>query len=164
MGVRFLEHILILTDQPEETCRWWSETLGLRVGDHPEFGMPVYWLYVGDQDVLHIGQKDYSRHQREYLRAEGQPETDGSMGSGRIDHVCFNCAGLEELVARLEASGVPFSERQANGHALYQLFLTDPINGIKIELNFAAEEARRAGRKPARTAADAAAEAAQAAK
>jgi hypothetical protein len=31
----------------------------------------------------------------------------------------------------------------------------DPINGIKVELNFAAEEARCAGRQPTRTAADA---------
>jgi hypothetical protein len=29
---------------------------------------------------------------------------------------------------------------------LYQLFLREPINGIKVELNFAAEEALRAGR------------------
>jgi catechol 2,3-dioxygenase-like lactoylglutathione lyase family enzyme len=158
MGVRFLEHFLILTDRPDETARWWSETLGLRIGDHPDFGVPVYWLYLGDQDVLHIGKKDYSRHQKEYLKAEGQAEADGSLGSGRIDHVCFACEGLEEMVARLEAKGVPFSERQANGQALYQLFLADPMNGIKIELNFAAEEARRAGRRPGRTAADAAEE------
>jgi catechol 2,3-dioxygenase-like lactoylglutathione lyase family enzyme len=158
MGVRLLEHFLILTDRPDETAAWWAETLGLRIGDHPDFGVPVCWLYLGDQDVLHIGKRDYSQHQREYLKAEGQAQTDGSMGSGRIDHVCFSCEGLEEFAARLEARGVPFSERQANGQALYQLFLADPINGIKIELNFPAEEARRAGRRPGRTAADAAEE------
>jgi hypothetical protein len=49
-------------------------------------------------------------------------------------------------------------ERQARDQALFQLFVRDPINGIKIELNFAAEEARRAGRRPTRTAADAAEE------
>jgi hypothetical protein len=43
---------------------------------------------------------------------------------------------------------------QAHNQALFQLFLCDPINGIKVELNFAAEEARRAGRRPTRTAAD----------
>jgi catechol 2,3-dioxygenase-like lactoylglutathione lyase family enzyme len=161
MGLRFLEHFLILTDRPEETCRWWAETLGLRVGEHPDFGIPVYWLYLGDQDVLHIGKKDASRHQKEYLKAEGQPETGGGLGSGRIDHICFSCDGLEEFAARLEAKGVPFSERQANGQALYQLFLTEPVNGIKVELNFPAEEARRAGRRPGRTAADAASEPAE---
>jgi hypothetical protein len=31
----------------------------------------------------------------------------------------------------------------------------EPINGIKIELNFSAEEAAKAGRSPTRTASDA---------
>ena len=164
MGVRFLEHFLILTDRPEETAEWWADTLGLTVGGHPDFGIPVYWLYLGDQDVLHIGKKDSPHHQGEYLKAEGQADCGGSLGSGRIDHVCFHCDGLAEVVARLEAKGVPFSERQADGQALYQLFLADPVNGIKIELNFAAEEARRAGRRPGRTAADAVKEGAESAR
>jgi hypothetical protein len=69
--------------------------------------------------------------------------------------VCFNCEGIKEFVARLEANGVEFKERQANDGALFQLFFRDPINGIKVELNFAAAEAERAGREPTRTAADA---------
>ena len=35
---------------------------------------------------------------------------------------------------------MPFTQRRANGQALFQLFLYDP-NGIKIELNYAAAEA-----------------------
>ncbi len=80
----------------------------------------------------------------------------GAASTGAIDHVCFNCEGIAEFVRRFEAHGIEFSERQANGQALFQLFLRDPINGIKIELNFAAGEAARAGRKPTRTAAGAA--------
>jgi catechol 2,3-dioxygenase-like lactoylglutathione lyase family enzyme len=156
MGLRYLEHFLILTHDPAGTRDWWCRMLGLREGDHPEFGFPVHWLYIGDRDVIHIGQARYSRHQDRYLaNVEGQG---ADAGTGAIDHVCFNCAGLEEFVARFEANGVAFSERQADDQALFQLFLRDPINGIKVELNFAAEEARRAGRKPARTAADAARE------
>jgi hypothetical protein len=40
----------------------------------------------------------------------------------------------------LNKEGVQFSQRRANGQALYQLFFYDP-NGIKIELNYAAAEA-----------------------
>jgi catechol 2,3-dioxygenase-like lactoylglutathione lyase family enzyme len=153
MGVRFMEHILILTPDPDGTRDWWRDVLGLREGDHPDFGFPVHWLYAGDQDVIHIGKANYSQHQKEYLsnvEARGAgPDT------GAIDHVCFNCEGIEEFVARLEANGVEFKERQANEGALFQLFFRDPINGIKVELNFAAAEAERAGRRPTRTAADA---------
>jgi hypothetical protein len=67
MGVRFMEHILILTQDPAGTRDWWCQTLGLREGDHPDFGFPVHWLYIGDQDVIHIGQANYSDHQNRYL-------------------------------------------------------------------------------------------------
>ena len=153
MGVRCIEHILILTHDPAGTRDWWCEILGLREGPHPDFGFPVHWLYIGEQDVVHIGQANYSQHQNRYLSNLGGEGAAG--GTGALDHVCFNCEGIEEFVRRLEANGVDYVERQANGQALHQLFCRDPINGIKVELNFAAAEAQRAGRKPTRTAADA---------
>jgi hypothetical protein len=72
----------------------------------------------------------------------------GAPGSGRIDHVAFACEGLEEFAQRLTANKVEFSERKAHGAPVYQLFMREPVNGIKVELNFSAEEAIRAGRVP----------------
>jgi len=46
---------------------------------------------------------------------------------------------------------VEFSERKAHNSNLYQLFMREPINGIKIELNFSWEEAAQLGRVPAMT-------------
>jgi hypothetical protein len=40
----------------------------------------------------------------------------------------------------LRKERISFTQRRANGQALFQLFLYDP-NGIKVELNYAAEEA-----------------------
>jgi hypothetical protein len=40
----------------------------------------------------------------------------------------------------LRSRGVEFTERRAGNQGLYQLFMVDP-NGIKIELNFDADEA-----------------------
>ena len=68
MGLNFMEHILILTHDPDGTRDWWVKNLGFRSGDHPEFGFPVHWLYIGDQDVVHIGKANFSEHQNEYLR------------------------------------------------------------------------------------------------
>lgn len=145
MGIRFMEHILILTHDPEGTRDWWVNALGFRHGENPEFGFPVYWLFLGDQDIIHIGPAEGSAHQRKYLVKQNAP----GQGSGCIDHVCFNCEGLGEFVERLEANGVEFHERQAfEGARLHQMFLRDPINDIKVELNFPAEEARALNRKP----------------
>ena len=41
-----------------------------------------------------------------------------------------------------------FSERKAHNSNLYQLFMREPINGIKVELNFSWEEAANMGRVP----------------
>lgn len=149
MGLRFLEHVLILTHDPDATRDWFCDNLGFRCGPHPDFGFPVHWLYIGDQDVLHIGKAHHSAHQDTYLKTpDERPAADPSaaMGSGRIDHVCFNCDGLEEFIERLTRLGVAFSERKAHDSRLYQLFMREPVNGIKVELNFSAEEALRAGR------------------
>jgi hypothetical protein len=58
---------------------------------------------------------------------------------------------LAEFVERLTSNGVEFSERKAHNSNLYQLFMREPINGIKVELNFAWSEAEQLGRVPAWT-------------
>ncbi len=149
MPVSHLEHFLIQTDDIERTCDWYVRVLGFRIGPSPDFRFPVKWLYLGDRDVIHVceGGAGVSEARRRYL---GQ-QTEDLRGSGVIDHVAFRCTGLDEMLARLKASGVEFNERQVDNEALYQLFLFDP-NGVKVELNFAAAEA--AGRRAEVTAAD----------
>jgi len=152
MGLRFLEHVLILTHDPQATRDWFVDCLGFREGPHPDFGFPVHWLYIGEQDVIHIGKARHSAHQDTYLQVAGDQDADftaaGALGSGRIDHLCLNCDGMGEFIERLTARGVEFSERKAHGSNLYQLFMREPVNGIKVELNFAWAEAVRLGRVP----------------
>ena len=38
MGLRFMEHFLILTDEPERTRDWWVDTLGFRSGASVRLG------------------------------------------------------------------------------------------------------------------------------
>ena len=49
------------------------------------------------------------------------------------------------MIDHLKKKGIDFKERRVNNQGLYQLFLIDP-NGVKIELNFEAAEAK--GREP----------------
>ena len=156
MGLRFLEHLLILTDDPDGTRDWFCKNLGFRDGFHPEFGFPVHWLYIGDQDVLHIGKARHSTHQDSYLKTPSDKDgidysAAGVLGSGRVDHFCINCDDLAGFLEKLTKNGVEFSERKAHNSNLYQLFMREPINGIKIELNFSWEEAAQLGRVPAMT-------------
>ncbi|MFZ9543633.1 MAG: VOC family protein, partial [Hylemonella sp.] len=102
---------------------------------------------------IHIGKARYSEHQNTYLQTPSDQQgidyaAAGAPGSGRIDHICLNCEGIEEFMERLTKNGVEFSERKAHNSDLYQLFMREPINGIKVELNFAWHEAARIGRVP----------------
>jgi hypothetical protein len=49
------------------------------------------------------------------------------------------------MIANFKKKGVDFKERRVNDQGLYQLFVLDP-NGVKVELNFEAVEAK--GREP----------------
>ncbi|MEZ5729397.1 MAG: VOC family protein [Burkholderiaceae bacterium] len=133
MGLRYLEHLLIMTHDPDATRDWFCHNLGMREGPHPEFGFPVHWLYIGERDVVHIAQARQSAQQDAYLGRPGGPGADpapavagapsvadgakpapeDAMGSGRIDHICFNCEGLDEFLVRFERNGVAFTERKA---------------------------------------------------
>lgn len=139
MPLSHLEHFLVQSADLEGTKDWYIRVLGLREGPHPDFGVPVHWLYLGDRDVLHLthGGSSVSENRKRYL---GQ-ESEATQGSGVIDHVAFRATGLAEMIAHLQRLGIPFRERQVDAQGLYQLFLFDP-NGVKVELNFAAAEAK----------------------
>ena len=139
MPLSHIEHFLIAADDLDATRDWYARVLGMRPGPHPDFGFPVHWMYLGDRDVVHIGPSARSAGdiQKRYL---GRTSADAGAGTGAIDHIAFRATGLAQMMAHLSAENVAFTRRRANGQALFQLFFFDP-NGVKIELNYAAEEA-----------------------
>jgi catechol 2,3-dioxygenase-like lactoylglutathione lyase family enzyme len=138
MPLSHIEHILVAADDIDATRDWYARVLGMRSGPHPDFGFPVHWMYIGDVDVVHIGPsaKGANARQKEYL---GRTSQGASTGTGAIDHIAFRATGLPAMLEHLQNEGIEFTQRRANGQALIQLFFYDP-NGIKVELNFAADE------------------------
>ena len=138
MPLTHLEHFLIQTKDLDGTVDWYTEVLGMEEGPHPDFKMPVRWLYLGAEAVLHltVGGADVSENRKKYL---GQQST-ATRGSGVVDHVAFRATGLAEMMWHLDAKGIEYTKRQLDDQELFQLFLIDP-NGVKVELNFEASEA-----------------------
>ena len=139
MPLSHIEHFLVAADDIDATRDWYARVLGMKAGTHPDFGFPVHWMYLGERDVVHIGPsaKHAGEIQKKYL---GRTSEKSEQGTGAIDHIAFRAIGLRDMLAQLKRENVPFSQRRANGQALFQLFLYDP-NGIKIELNYDAAEA-----------------------
>jgi len=138
MPLSHIEHFLLQTADMDKTREWYTKVLGMRVGPSPDFKFPVFWLYLGDKDVVHVteGGARVSENRKKYVGQESQATT----GSGAIDHIAFRASGLREMIAHLKSLGVDFKQRQVDDQGLYQLFMFDP-NGVKVELNYANSEA-----------------------
>jgi catechol 2,3-dioxygenase-like lactoylglutathione lyase family enzyme len=139
MPLKHIEHFLVAADDIDATRDWYARVLGMRSGPHPDFGFPVHWMYLGEVDVVHIGPsaKMAGDIQKQYL---GRTSQASAAGTGAIDHVAFRAGGLRGMLEHLKKEKIHFTQRRANGQALFQLFFHDP-NGIKIELNYDAAEA-----------------------
>ena len=143
MPISHIEHFLVAADDIDATRDWYARVLGMKSGPHPDFGFPVHWMYLGERDVVHIGPsaKSAGDIQKKYLgRTSGKSAQAEDAGIGAIDHIAFRASGLRGMLEHLRKEKIPFTQRRANGQALFQVFFYDP-NGIKIELNYANAEA-----------------------
>jgi catechol 2,3-dioxygenase-like lactoylglutathione lyase family enzyme len=88
----------------------------LRQGFRPPFGFKGYWLYLGDQPVIHM-----------------QNRGEGMGGRGWIDHLAFAPFDFEAEKARLDAGGFRYTTGGIPGTGIRQLFVFGP-EGLKLEL------------------------------
>jgi catechol 2,3-dioxygenase-like lactoylglutathione lyase family enzyme len=124
MPIKGINHVnLRLTRAQLETVRdFYVDVLGLVDGDRPPFRAFGYWLYCGDQPVVHL---------IESPTGESAARHRGDV----IDHFAFECRDYDEMRRRLDAAGVDYRSRQVPETGVRQLFLSDPA-GVGVELQF----------------------------
>ena len=123
MAVAGMNHFTILTDDVDNTVRFYGELLGLEPGPRPKLKFPGAWLYAGGQPILHV--------------VGGRPTSE--LKPGVIDHMAFSGNDLGATLSALKDHGVEYDCRQQVGTGLWQVFFFDP-NGAKVELDFPASE------------------------
>lgn len=132
MPIQRMEHYLVLSDDIDETKRFYCEVLGMTEGFRPNLGFPGYWLYVGDTPCIHIAEwETYAV----FTKRVGIPISTRAAGTGPLDHIAFNAARYDETVEKLDRLGIEMSSNILDEIGLRQLFIRDP-NGLLIELNF----------------------------
>jgi catechol-2,3-dioxygenase len=107
-------------------CTFYTEVVGLRIGARPPFMSFGYWLYAGQQDVLHLTE----------AARELSPSIDSAAS---FDHAAFNCTGRREFESRLAQLGIAYRVANVPQTGQVQLFFRDPV-GNGIELNFASTD------------------------
>ena len=123
MPVRGLQHVNIRCADVEATKDFYVELIGLVVGPRPPFASQGYWLYAGDEPVVHLVQRP---------EGEAGPRPD----TGALDHVAFEGVDLEATRSALKARNTVFREAVVPRDGVIQLFVADP-DGVLLELNFA---------------------------
>ena len=110
-----LDHINIRAVDQEAMKEFLVVVLGLEVGFRPPFDIPGYWLYLGDQAIVHL---------------MGTPK---ATGAGWVDHIAFGPFDFEAQCARLDSAGLEYGVGGIPGTGMRQIFVSGP-EGAKIEL------------------------------
>ncbi len=111
----------------DELKTFYCEIVGLTQGQRPPFGSFGYWLYAGNQCVLHL--------------SEARPDEVRHIDvATTFDHVAFTCTDQPDMEARLKQYNIPFKTGQVPSLGISQLFIKDPA-GNGIELSFAEKQA-----------------------
>ena len=121
MAVDALQHFNLRPSDLERSKDFYVNVVGLRVGPRPPIASVGYWLYLGDQPVVHLVQR----------ASEAGP----AAGSGAIDHIAFHGIDFDAVRNRLRGLGIAFREGLVPRDGTRQLYVHDP-DGLKIELNF----------------------------
>lgn len=120
-----LHHFTIMAPENviEQVAGFYGEILDLKPGYRPDFSVPGYWLYSGDQPIIHLTVNN--------SRASGV--------DGYFHHVAFHGNNLSETISRLERAGITYRRNDLDVVGLAQLIVRDPA-GTPVELIFTKQQ------------------------
>jgi catechol 2,3-dioxygenase-like lactoylglutathione lyase family enzyme len=126
MSVTGMQHVLVLSDDIEATRDFYTQVVGLTVGERPLLEFPGYWLYAGGAPCVHVAERQAYLDHAAGLGLH--------PGAGPVDHIAFNAGDYEELSERIARGGVAAVRNTVPNGGPRQLFIEDP-NGVRVEIN-----------------------------
>jgi len=128
MPVSKLDHINLRASSEllDELRDFYRDVVGLTLGSRPAFSDHGYWLYAGEQAVVHLSLADAGDVYPADVRST-------------FAHVAFACSGRTAYEQRLSESGVQYDVAVVPEFGMTQLFFQDPA-GNGVELSFDSEE------------------------
>ena len=126
MELRKLDHVNIRTTQLDTMIDWYTNILGMRSGDRPNFPFPGAWMYACDVAAVHL------------VGIDDIPGT-GSEVELKLEHFAFSGTGGNKFEAKLQAMSVKYRRVEIPEISLYQINLWDS-DGNHIHLDFPADD------------------------
>jgi catechol 2,3-dioxygenase-like lactoylglutathione lyase family enzyme len=111
------------SEKIDECVSFYTSVLNLRIGFRPPLDDRGFWLYAGEQALLHLAICD----------------TEDLVPSPIVDRIAFACVNLPVTIRRLEDLGIDYTTNHLPEIDQFQIFVRDPL-GLGIELNFACEK------------------------
>lgn len=110
----------------ERVRDFYVEVLGLAIGHRPGFMRKGFWLYAGNEPIVHL------------TCDEKNSRVSGEIERGFFDHIAFSCKGLPGLIERLKQLNIAYEVVEIPSLEQIQVFVRDPA-GVGVELNFVNE-------------------------
>lgn len=126
MHIKHLDHINLRTTQLDTMIDWYTEILGMRRGERPDFRFPGAWMYIGNVAAVHL------------VGMEGEPGA-GSETALKLEHFAFSATGGAQFEAKLKSMGVYYKRVEIPDINLYQINLWDP-DGNHLHVDFPVKE------------------------
>ena len=147
LAVKCLNHVSIETRDVERLRVFYSQMLGLRPLERPDFGFGGAWFQLAQGVALHIIERDPLK--------PGSGESEGSLFEGDSDespphvgaasskvpekfirrsfHTALTVADIDEAKRVLDEHSIPYAVNTVPGTSISQLFFYDPDgNGVEI--------------------------------
>lgn len=126
MLVKRLDHVNVRTAQLDVMIAWYTDILGLRAGDRPDFPFPGAWMYASESVAVHL------------------VGVDGDAGVGsekhlKLEHFAFAATGSERFEQHLKDRGLRYEKAVIASANLIQFNIWDP-DGNHVHVDFPADE------------------------
>jgi catechol 2,3-dioxygenase-like lactoylglutathione lyase family enzyme len=121
-----LNHINIRgpRDLLKKEQEFFCSILGLEVGYRPDFSNNGYWLYSGNQPIVHLTESEL------HFKNDKQ---------GYFDHVALQSTKITKLIERLKKKEIDHSNVYIEETKVSQVFFKSP-SGVGIEVGFENEK------------------------
>lgn len=121
MEVATIDHVNVETDDVDRSAKFYRDIIGLKEGPRPDFDRPGYWMYAGEQPVVHI-----------IKTAADNKMLTGSKDAS-ISHFSLQIKDFDDARKHLDSMGIDYKTNEVAGTEIKQFFLEDP-EGVLIEL------------------------------